>query len=148
MRPKKVAKIFSFLSCRVLMCLGGACILTFSLGPDNCPYLAQRMTPQNGIFMHFWSSLNCVQIPIFTVLFWTSSNFCPKWAKKTITFHILQNTGYSKRKFSCNPQLHQKLVFYIFWKIKNIDVDQKHNLRKGEKPKTGKTIEKQTKRKQ
>ena len=52
---------------------------------------------------------------------------------KTLTSHILLNTGYLKT-FCCNPQLDQKLVFsYImsFLQDKNMDVDQKHNLRQG-----------------
>ena len=64
------------------------------LGPDNNPYLAQIITLQNGhfFFFCFWK---CAEIPIFIVFFWTSTKIWPKKGqKKTITFHILQNTGY------------------------------------------------------
>ena len=56
--PKKLERNKkSFLSSHVLMCLGGACVLTFSRGPDSYPYLAQRMTPQSGIVMPFLGAL-------------------------------------------------------------------------------------------
>ena len=46
--------------------------------------------------------------------------------------------------FCCNPQLHPKLMFYRWFSLKdkNIDVDQKHNLKKN---KDTKRFERQSK---
>ena len=49
-----------------------------------------------------------------------------------MTFHILQNTGYKKKKLCCNPPLDQTLVFSNL-KKKSIDVEQKQNLKSGKK---------------
>ena len=56
-----------------------------------------------------------------------------KCKKKTITFHILQNTSL-KKALCCNPRLDQKLVFLNlhFLEKKNIDVEQKENSKSGE----------------
>ena len=61
------------------------------LGPDNNTYLAQIITPQNAFFVFF--ALKCAEIPIFIVFCEHQPKFGKKGAKKTITFHILQNTG-------------------------------------------------------
>ena len=46
-------------------------------------------------------------------------------------FYIMQNTGYKKAPFCCNPQLHQKLVFYqlVSSKVKPLMLNKKHSLR-------------------
>ena len=63
------------------------------LGPDNNTYLAQIITPQNAFFFSFLL-LKFAEIPIFIVFFEHQPKFGQKRGnKKTITFHILQNTG-------------------------------------------------------
>ena len=49
---------------------------------------------------------------------------------KNDNFSHFENTGY-KKMFCCNPQIHQKLVFFnlSFLKDKNIDVEQTTQLR-------------------
>ena len=58
---------------------------------------------------------NCAEIAIFIVFFNINQNLAKKGAK-TITFHILQNTGY-KKKFCCNPPFDQKLFFFFFFNL-------------------------------
>ena len=52
-------------------------------------------------------------------------------AKKTITFHILQNTGDIKKTLCCNPPLDPKLVFLTCFFERDIDVEQKQNVKSG-----------------
>ena len=61
------------------------------LGPDNNTYLAQIITPQN-VFFKFLLLKMC-----WNTYFIVFLNINQNWAKKgqkTITFHILQNTGW------------------------------------------------------
>ena len=58
-----------------------------------------------------------------------NQNLAKKGAKKTITFHTLQNTGYIKKnRFGCNLFF---LLFFVLFNLfflklkKNIDVEQK-----------------------
>ena len=64
------------------------------LGPDNNINLAQIITLQNGHFFFFLLLKMCWNTYFYSV-FWTSTKIWPKKGqKKTITFHIFQNTGY------------------------------------------------------
>ena len=63
------------------------------LGPNNNTYLAQIITPQNAFFFNFLLLKICWNTYFYSV-FWTSTkNWQKRGKKKTITFHILQNTG-------------------------------------------------------
>ena len=62
------------------------------LGPDNNTYLAQIITPQNGFFQFFVFKM-CQNTNFYSV-FEHQPKLDKKGAKKTITFHILQNTGW------------------------------------------------------
>ena len=62
------------------------------LGPDNNTYLAQILTPQNAFFCFFLRLKICWNTYFYSV-FWASTTIWQKRRKKTITFHILQNTG-------------------------------------------------------
>ena len=62
------------------------------LGPDNNPYLDQIVTPQNAILFEFFA-FKTVPSTYFYFAFWKSTTIGKKWPK-TITLHILQNTGY------------------------------------------------------
>ena len=62
------------------------------LGPGNNTHMAQIITPQYVLFA-FSCFKKCAEIPIFT-MFFTTTKVWQKMAQKTITFHILQNTGY------------------------------------------------------
>ena len=62
------------------------------------------------------------------MLFEHQPKIAKKKAKKTITFHILQNTGGQKNPFCCNPPLDQNFVFFflvVCFETQNIDVEQK-----------------------
>ena len=63
-------------------------------------------------------------------------------AQKNDNFSYFANTGYQK-KFCCNPQLRQKLVFFFLkrlacLKYENIDVDPKTQLKIQKKNRTKK----------
>ena len=85
------------------------------LGPGNNPYLAQVITPQDGVYV-------LKQSPFHSV-FEHQPKFGQKWAKTIIkTWYFCFIPG--------NPQCHQKIgvLYIVFLKDKNIDVEQKHKL--------------------
>ena len=108
------------------------------LGPVIDFNLAQLLTLKMVIFS-FFCFLKSAEIPIFIVFSNFNQNLPKKWPrKKTITFHILQNTGsYKKKPFCCNPPFDQKLVVFnlFFFETQNNDVEQKHNLKSAKKNK-------------
>ena len=63
------------------------------LGPDNNNDLDLRITPPNGFFAFLFLK-NCRNTYFYCFFFLTSTKLWPKIGPKTITFHILQNTGY------------------------------------------------------
>ena len=66
-------------------------------------------------------------MPIFIVFLEKQPKFCPKKnQKKTITFHILQNTGSLKKNVMLQPPFWPKIgVFELgFFETKNNDVEQ------------------------
>ena len=80
------------------------------LGPDNNPYLDQIRTPQNGLFFALKTCWNTY----FTVLFEHQLKFVQKLAaKRTITFHILQNIGYLKHVLLQPPPSWSEIG--VFW---------------------------------
>ena len=112
-------------------------------GPSWRPFLCctkfgadinTHFAPDNNCFAFFCPWKMCWNT--YVIVFLNINQMCPKMGfPKTITFQILQNTGY-KKPFCCNPQLDQKCVCFnlSFLKDKNIDVDQKthtHTLRQG-----------------
>ena len=76
----------------------------------------------------------------FIVLFEQQPKIGKKWLKKTITFHILQNTG-SLKNVLLQPAFFSKIVFCLltclFWK-QNIDVEQENRNKKSGKTKDNK----------
>ena len=83
------------------------------IGPDNNPYLDQILTPQNVFFGEMFALKMC-QNTYFYSVFWKSTKVAK--SQKTITFHILQNTGKRKKTtLCCNPPLEQKSVFLFFY---------------------------------
>ena len=51
----------------------------------------------------------------------------------TLTFHILQNTGYFKETLCCNPPLDPKLVFSCIFRKKTPTLNKKTKLEKKRK---------------
>ena len=96
--------------------------------------VAQLVTIKNGHFFNFWL-LNMCWNTFFIVFFSNiNQNLPQKMAtKKTITFHILQNTGWLKKPFCCNPPFHQKLLFFNLGllKPKTLMLNNKHSLKSG-----------------
>ena len=56
-----------------------------------------------------------------------------KKKKKTITFHILQNTGSYKRNVLLQPPFDPIIGVFqlVFFETNNIDIEQEHNLKSG-----------------
>ena len=64
------------------------------LGPDNNFQLGPDNNFQKCLFFVIFCFEKCAKMPIFIVFFEKQPKNCPKnCQKKTITFHILQNTG-------------------------------------------------------
>ena len=96
------------------------------LGPDNNTYLAQIITPQNGLYFQFLLFKNVLKYLFYSV-FEHQPKLGKKGAKKTITFHILQNTGWRKKKRFVATPLFTKNSFFLVvcFETKNIHVEQK-----------------------
>ena len=73
-------------------------------------------------FFLFALLLKSAKIPVYSV-FNVNQLLAKNSPKQTITFHILQNTGY--KNVCGNPPLDQKLVFFR----QNIDVEQQTQLK-------------------
>ena len=92
LKSKKRAQIFKVSNWSKLFFFGP------QLGPVIDFNLAQLLTLKNGHFFHFcfffFFFFFKVLKYLFYSAFWTSTKICQKnGPKKTITFHILQNTG-------------------------------------------------------
>ena len=107
------------------------------LGPDNNTYLAQIITPQNGIFFAYKMCWNTYVYSVFNI----NQNLAKMGQKKTITFHILQKKGPKKRYFA-TPPFSKLGVFFLFfflvffWTQKHWWWTKKHKLKSGKKTKT------------
>ena len=84
------------------------------------------------VIFAFWLFKMCWNT-YFTVFLNISQYLSKKRPPKTITFHILQNTGYNRKTFSFNPLLTKNWRFSFSLsslKRKDIDVEQKTQKKK------------------
>ena len=97
------------------------------LGRDNSTYLAQIITPQNGIFVFLvcWNTY-------FQSVFLTSTKIGPQMGKTNDNFSHFAKHRFIKKPFCCNPPFDQKLVFFNFdfLKPKTLMLEKK-NLKSG-----------------
>ena len=101
------------------------------LGPDNNTYLAQTITPQNGIF-GFFCFLKMCWNTYFIVLLSMNQNW-QKMGKKNFS-HYAKHRLVKKNRFVATPLLTKNWGFstLIFWNQKHkLMLNQKHNLRWG-----------------
>ena len=99
--------------------------------------LAQLKTFKDGhIFVIF--CLLCADVPILQCFLNFNHNLQQKKAPQNDNFFIFCKTQVEKERFVATPSLDQNLVFFIFYfcfETKNIDVEQKHNLKSGKQNK-------------
>ena len=82
------------------------------LGPDNNTYLAQIITPQNGVFFEFFAFK---YVPRYLFLYCFSNihqNRAKKGAKKNDDFSHFAKHRFIQKKNCCNPPFHPKNVFF------------------------------------
>ena len=95
-------------------------------------------------FFSFFLLLKMCWNTYFYSVFWTSTKNCQKnGQKKTITFDILQNTGwYKKNRFVATPLLTKNVFFKFFvLKPKTFMLNRKHNLKSGKSKDKKKELE-------
>ena len=99
------------------------------------------VTIKNGHCFNFWL-LNVLKY-LFLVFLNINLNLPKNGHKKTIAFHILQNTGWYKKRVVATPLFTKNYCIsnWAFFETKNIDVEQKHNLKSGNSKEKKKGVE-------
>ena len=102
------------------------------LGPDNIAYLAQIITPQNGIFVF---CLKCAEIPIFIVFLNINQNRPKTWAKKNDNFSHFAKHRFIKNTVLLQPPFWPKIGVFQLWffQPKTLMLNKKHNLKSGKR---------------
>ena len=91
------------------------------LGPDNNTYLAQIITPQNGIF----AFKNVLKYQVFNFVFEHQPELAKKMGKKNDNFSHFAKHRFIKNRFVATPLLTKKLCFSTLIFQRRKDVEQK-----------------------
>ena len=76
--------------------------------------------------------LKCAEIPICIVVFEPQPRFATNGPQKNSNFlYFAKHRLIVKSNVLLQPPSWPKIVFYLFWNQKNIDLEQKHNFKSG-----------------